>query len=148
MERIKNQFYEQEYSIESEDPYALALEFINFMANFGEINVTKNIISNTGAEKSAEVHFYLERRFDRYSKLFFLFKIDADISSKSLVITALGMNQLQIPVGGQVGDVFQEWYMKEIQPEIHKKATKIIKDITKAVEKYVYEIVEAGTPKQ
>lgn len=142
MERIKNQFYEQGYNIESEDPYSLALEFVNFMASFGEINVTKNIISNTGSEKTAEVHFYLERRFDRYSKLFFLFKMDADISMKKLNIRALGMNQLQIPVGGQAGDVFQEWYMKEIQPEIHKKSTKIIKEITKTIERYVGELAD------
>lgn len=142
MERIKNQFYEKEYVIDAEDPYNTALEFINFMASFGEINVTKNIMSSTGPRKDAEVHFYLERKFDRYSKLFFLFKLHANITMKNLKIIGLGMNQLQIPVGGQAGEVFQEWYMKEVQPDIHKRSTKIINEITKTVERYLSEITE------
>jgi len=137
MERTGHQFYEKRYVIESEDPYDISLNFINYMSSFGEISVTKNIVSTNGPRKYAEVHFYLERKIDRYSKIFFMFKINVDITAQNLEILSMGMNQIQIPVGGQVGDVFQSWYIKEIHPEIHNKSSIIIKDITHAIERYL-----------
>ena len=148
MERIKEEFYEKTYTIESVDPYNLALELVNHMTSFGHVNVTKNILTTNGPRKEAEVHFYLERKFDRYSKLFFLFKLHADVTTNTLEVSALGLNQLQIPVGGQIGDVFQKWYLTEIYPEISKKSSDIINQITKAFEKKVMQLVEEETPEE
>ena len=147
METTKQSVYEKHYTIEAEDPYELSMELVNYMHSFGEINVTKNIVSTNGPRKQAELHFHLIRRFDRFSKLFFLFKMRADITNKKLLINALGMNQLQIPIGDELGGVFQEWYIKEIQPELHKKAINAIRDITKNFEKYLAE-VSAPSPEQ
>ncbi|MFH0837280.1 MAG: hypothetical protein V1870_04075 [Candidatus Aenigmatarchaeota archaeon] len=144
MEIIKNSVYEKHYVIETGESYDLAMELVNYMHAFGEINVTKNIVSTNGPRKDAHLHFYLIRKFDKYSKLFFLFKMHADITNKRLHISALGLNQLQIPIGDELGGVFQEWYMKEVQPDIHKKAVKIIKEITQKFEKYLEEV--SSTP--
>ncbi|MBI5331960.1 MAG: hypothetical protein HZB65_00135 [Candidatus Aenigmarchaeota archaeon] len=143
MEKQEQNIYEKHYAMEIEDPYELAMEFVNYMHSFGEINVTKNIMSTNGPRKQADLHFHLIRKFDRFSRLFFMFKMHADITQKRLSITALAMNQLQIPIGDEPGGVFQEWYMKEIQPDIYKKASRAIKEITKNFEKY---LADASSP--
>ncbi len=141
-ENVKSQFYQRNWVVDSIDPYNMALDIISYMHAFGSLQVKHNVVSTNGPRHTAEIHFFVERKFDRYSKLFFLVKMKADITMKKLAINALGLSQMQTPVGGHAGEVFHEWYMKEIYPEIHKKSTKITNEIITAFEKHVQKLVE------
>jgi len=134
MEKTSDEFYKKNYTISTKKPYDFVLKLAEHLRSHGKLVISKNIIMATGPRKEAEVNFYLIRKLDRFSKLFFLFKTNSQITLGRLHISIVGMNQIQIPVGGIVGLEFQKWYLSEIHPKINEKSNKIIEEITKDIE--------------
>jgi hypothetical protein len=137
MSKFSDEFYKKTYTISAEDPYLITIKLMEHLHRYGNVVEKLNILTAGETDKASKVDFLLEHKFDKFTKLIFLFQTRGDIKNKRLNITIMGMHQMHLPLIGPAEDTFNLWYLQEAYPQIYASVKKTAKMIIKDTEKTI-----------
>ena len=126
MERISESIGRTNPSFTVKDPYATAHALMHWAEHTGRVVERENRILTDGPHTRAEVKFYVEKKFDKFTHIHVVFSLTGNISAKTLsgVIEASLVCVLPTP-HGMASKTFNEVYLTRFLPSHMKRASDI-----------------------
>jgi hypothetical protein len=139
MERIEEELFKKNVCFEAEDPYAIAVSIFEACRRIGKIKEKVNKYLTSGPRKKFELVFYLTDNISRYTRVVFLLEITGEMPPNIINIGINGTFQTRLPQrAGFVGEVFTEYYIKNVMPQ----ARGVAKQRAAMLEKEILNIID------
>ena len=130
---VRETLFERSFSVDTEDPYGTAADFMQKLSAIGLVYERKNIYMTDGPVKKTVLVFDLVETLDSFSRVIINFAMDGE--NKILYVNILGEFVLKIQDSGFFSEVFTDFYLHNVFPVLRKVSEKRVKELNQSIEK-------------
>ena len=125
--KIRETLFKKSFSLENSDAYGLSLDFMRKLSQTYRIYERKNVFETNGPVKKSVLIFDVVETLDRFSHIFINFSMESDNSI--LYIDIVGEFVVDIREHGVFTDVFAEFYLNNVFPQLRKVSADRLKEL-------------------
>lgn len=130
--KIEETLLTKKIIIETEDPYGLALELMDFVSRFGKVIERENRYETDGPFRKVILNFELIENIDRESHSIVEFFTQGETNHVNyLEIEITGKFIAEILIDGFFSSSFSEYYIRHMHPRYLKQADEKMKRLEK-----------------
>ncbi len=124
---IRESLFSKRVSLENEDPYKLAMDFMRRVSENYRVYERKNVFSTDGPTKKSEIIFDILEILDSCARIRVEFSMESE--NNTLYIDVSGEFIIKIRQSGFFTDIFTEFYLNNIFPSLRKISEKRAKEL-------------------
>lgn len=129
---IRESLIKKDFSVESENPHALSMEFMKKLSEHYRIYERKNTFETDGPTKRSVLVFDVVEPLDRFSRIIVNFSMEGE--KKMLCVNITGEFVLRIKEHGFFTDTFTEFYLNNVFPVLRKISDQRAKELNAELE--------------
>lgn len=135
--RIEETLLTKKIIIETDDPYGLAMELMDFASRFGKVIERVNRYETDGPARKTALTFELVENVDRASHAIVEFLTQGETNNVNyLEIDITGRFVSELDINGFFSSTFAEYYLKHLFPRYLKSADEKMKHLDKSVSEF------------
>ena len=124
---IRESLFSKRVSLDNEDPYKLAMDFMRKVSENYRVYERKNVFSTDGPTKKSVIIFDILEILDSCSRIRVEFSMESE--NNTLYIDVSGEFIIKIRQSGFFTDIFTEFYLNNIFPSLRKISEKRAKEL-------------------
>lgn len=130
---IRETLFTKSFSVESESPYALALDFMKKLSGSYMLYERENTVGTDGPTTRSSLVFDLVEPFDTFSRVVIKFSMTGE--NNVLYVDVAAEFVMKIKDTGYFTEIFTEFYLGNIFPSMKKLSEKHVRDFSVKLEK-------------
>ncbi|MCX6815361.1 MAG: hypothetical protein NT120_00735 [Candidatus Aenigmarchaeota archaeon] len=129
---IRETLFTKSFSMETDNPHGLALEFMKKLSHNYMVYEKKNKFQTDGPVKKITILFDVVEVLDKFSSIIVTFSMEAE--NNTMYIDIEGSFLMRVRESGFFSSVFSEFYLDSIFPVLKKVSQDHIKALEKEIE--------------